>query len=68
MITTMPTSEIARLHEPRRQMCVPNRPATGLKKLVLRLRRVFEIPMGYEDETGFHYGPEPSPVMSSFEI
>ena len=68
MITTVPISEVVRPHEPRQPMCVPQRPATGLKGMFLRLRRFFEIPLGYEDETGFHAGPQLSPVGLSFEI
>jgi len=69
MITTLPTSVMVRPHHgPRRQICATHRPATVLKGMILRLRRVFEIPFGYEDETGFHYGPEPSPMVLSFEI
>jgi len=55
-------------HGPRRQICATNQPATVLKGMILRLRRVFEIPFGYEDEAGFHYGLEPSPMVLSFEI
>ena len=29
-------------------------------RLVTRLRSWFEIPYGYEDEKGFHYGVEPA--------
>ena len=28
---------------------------------VAKLKQVIEIPMGYEDETGFHFGAEPAP-------
>jgi hypothetical protein len=30
-------------------------------RLAARVRSWFEIPFGYEDETGFHYGPAPTP-------
>lgn len=30
-----------------------------------RVRSWFEIPFGYEDETGFHYGHEPAPVKAA---
>jgi hypothetical protein len=30
-----------------------------------RVRSWFEIPFGYEDETGFHYGHEPAPVTAA---
>jgi hypothetical protein len=30
-------------------------------RLVARVRSWFEVPYGYEDETGFHYGPAPTP-------
>jgi hypothetical protein len=40
----------------------------GWQEMILRLRQLFEIPIGYEDETGFHAGPELSPVVFSFEI
>ena len=30
-----------------------------------RVRSWFEIPFGYEDETGFHYGHEPAPIHST---
>ena len=29
------------------------------------VRSWFEVPYGYEDEDGFHYGHEPLPVQSS---
>ena len=36
---------------------------TGLwPRLLARLRSWFEIPFGYEDEKGFHYGIEPIPA------
>lgn len=31
-------------------------------RLVNRLRSWFEIPYGYQDENGFHYGVEPVPA------
>jgi hypothetical protein len=30
-------------------------------RLAARVRSWFEVPYGYEDETGFHYGPAPTP-------
>jgi hypothetical protein len=68
MIAILPAPEIARPHDPRRQMGASNRPAMGLKRMIPRLHRAFEIPVGYEDETGFHYGPAPAPTILSFEI
>jgi len=31
------------------------------QRFAARMRSWFEIPYGYEDETGFHYGHEPVP-------
>ena len=31
-----------------------------LREIVANLKHVVEIPMGYEDETGFHFGAEPA--------
>jgi len=31
-------------------------------RLVARVRSWFEIPYGYEDENGFHYGIQPRPI------
>lgn len=31
-------------------------------RVVARVRSWFEIPYGYEDEKGFHYGVEPAPA------
>ncbi len=31
-----------------------------LHELVANLKKAFEIPTGYEDETGFHLGAEPA--------
>jgi hypothetical protein len=31
----------------------------------VKVRSWFEIPYGYEDKTGFHYGHEPVPVQAS---
>jgi hypothetical protein len=33
--------------------------ALQLHKIVSKLRHAIEIPIGYQDETGFHYGNEP---------
>jgi hypothetical protein len=30
-------------------------------RLAARVRSWFTVPYGYEDETGFHYGPAPTP-------
>jgi hypothetical protein len=30
-------------------------------RLTARVRSWFTVPYGYEDETGFHYGPAPTP-------
>jgi hypothetical protein len=30
-----------------------------LRELVANLKHVVEIPLGYQDETGFHFGEEP---------
>ena len=31
------------------------------RRFISRVRSWFEIPFGYEDENGFHYGHEPAP-------
>jgi hypothetical protein len=36
-------------------------PASFWQRLATRVRSWFEIPFGYEDEDGFHYGHEPVP-------
>jgi hypothetical protein len=34
----------------------------------LRIAWYFEkVPLGYEDETGFHYGPEPTAVIPPYD-
>lgn len=33
--------------------------ALHLHKIVSKLRNAIQIPIGYQDETGFHYGVEP---------
>ena len=30
-----------------------------LHEIVTNLRNLVEVPTGYQDESGFHYGPEP---------
>lgn len=40
-------------------------PANVLLRALARVRSWFEIPFGYEDETGFHYGHEPLPVQTT---
>jgi hypothetical protein len=34
--------------------------ASHLRKIIARLRKAAEIPTGYQDETGFHFGVEPA--------
>lgn len=34
-------------------------------QLVTRIRAWFQVPVGYEDETGFHYGPQPAPKFAA---
>jgi hypothetical protein len=34
--------------------------ALQLPRIIARLRQAMEIPTGYQDETGFHYGVEPA--------
>lgn len=31
------------------------------QRFTARLRSWFEVPYGYQDENGFHYGPQPAP-------
>ena len=40
-------------------------PVTIWSRLVHRVRAWFEVPYGYEDENGFHYGHEPVPEWFS---
>jgi len=35
-----------------------------LHKVVSKLKHLFEFPVAYEDETGFHLGPEPDDERS----
>jgi len=30
-------------------------------EIVANLKHIVEIPTGYQDENGFHFGPEPAP-------
>lgn len=32
-----------------------------LREIVASLKHIVEIPVGYQDENGFHYGAEPCP-------
>jgi len=32
-----------------------------IKKIIKFLKELFSCPVGYEDETGFHYGEPPAP-------
>jgi hypothetical protein len=36
-----------------------------LREMIANLRHVIEIPTGYQDETGFHYGVETSKKNST---
>ena len=41
-------------------------PQTGslwshLREMAANLKNIVEIPTGYQDETGFHFGAEPAP-------
>jgi hypothetical protein len=40
-------------------------PANSWTHVWAKVRSWFEIPFGYEDETGFHYGHEPVPVTAT---
>jgi hypothetical protein len=31
-----------------------------VRQLIFNLGKMFQIPVGYQDETGFHYGAEPA--------
>jgi len=42
-----------------------SRPSGLWSRVIARLRSWFEIPFGYEDEKGFHYGFEPVPVKAA---
>ena len=33
---------------------------SNLRQIVANLRNLVQIPTGYEDESGFHYGVEPA--------
>lgn len=35
-------------------------------RLAMRVRSWFEVPLGYEDESGFHYGVQPAPQAPRF--
>ena len=36
------------------------------RKLGEKVRNLFEIPRGYQDETGFHYGQQPSSTKAQW--
>jgi hypothetical protein len=42
----------------------------GLKEIFMRVRNIFDfqIPVGFQDEGGFHFGAQPAPQEASFEI
>lgn len=39
-------------------------PAGFWSSLTARVRAWFEVPLGYEDESGFHYGSQPTPITT----
>lgn len=39
-------------------------PAGFWSRLTARVRAWFEVPLGYEDESGFHYGSQPAPITT----
>lgn len=42
------------------------KPTPGVwARCMARVRSWFEVPQGYEDESGFHYGPQPPPRWQS---
>lgn len=38
-------------------------PSSFWRRLLVRLRSWLEVPYGYQDENGFHYGDEPVPAL-----
>jgi hypothetical protein len=52
---------------PQRQSSPRNIPAAASlgQRFLALVRSWFEIPYGYEDENGFHYGHEPAPKFPS---
>jgi hypothetical protein len=38
----------------------------NLHQIIAKLRYAMEIPLGYEDETGFHFGAEPDEKKSQW--
>lgn len=40
-------------------------PAGWWARFTARIRAWFEVPLGYEDESGFHYGSQPAPRFAA---
>lgn len=43
----------------------PSVPVSFWGQFTARIRAWFEVPFGYEDESGFHYGQQPAPKFAS---
>lgn len=55
------TSEV----QPRRvDAKIVSAPAGFWSQLAARFRAWFEVPFGYQDEQGFHYGQQPAPKLA----
>jgi hypothetical protein len=43
-------------------------PVSFWSQFTARVRSWFEVPFGYEDESGFHYGQQPAPKFASESV
>lgn len=55
------------LHRSATEITLPTTtaPTRIWERFASQIRGWFEVPLGYEDENGFHYGPEPRPTLTA---